>query len=241
MRVAIVIPAYNEAATIREVAAAAAQFAPVYVVDDGSRDDTAARLQDAPVTLLRHEVNRGKAASLWHGAMQALAAGAEAVITLDGDGQHRPAEIPQLVEQAEANPGHIVIAARLRNRDATPPLRLFGNRFANFWISWAAGCRIADSQSGFRLYPAELLRQIELNLDAEHSFVFESEVLIAAADAGFRCTHVEIEALYPAGNRKSHYRPARDTYYIVRMVARRLALRGFYPTGLLRSLGLLPG
>ena len=79
---------------------------------------------------------------------------------------------------------------------------------------------------------------MRLPLDAEHGFVFESEILIAAADLGFRSRHIEIQAIYPAGNRKSHYRN-RDTGFIVRMVARRLACRGFYPSGLLRSLGLI--
>lgn len=239
MRLAIVIPAYNEAATIRELVEQAARYAPVFVVDDGSTDATARALQGAPATLMRNERNLGKAASLWRGATAALAGGAEAVVTLDGDGQHDPAAIPRLVEQARAEPGRIVIAARLRNRDSTPALRLFANRAANFWISWAAGHRIRDSQSGFRLYPAALLRQVDLPLDAAHGFVFESEILIEGARLGFPTTFIEIEAVYRPGARKSHFRH-RDTGLIVKMVARRLVRRGFYPLGLLRSLGWWP-
>lgn len=225
MRVAIVIPAYNEAATIADIVERAARIAPVIVVDDGSEDDTAERLAAAPVTLLRNPTNQGKAAALWRGMNEALTAGFEAVVTLDGDGQHDPAEVPRLIERARAEPGALVIAARLKGREAVPPLRRFANWAANFWISWAAGQRIADTQSGFRLYPAQLLQRVNLPVGREHGFVFESEILIEAAALGVPCRHIEIEAVYRPGLRPSHYRH-RDTGRIVRMVARRLFAPG---------------
>jgi len=240
LRVAIVIPAHNEAATIADIAARALAFAPVIVVDDGSDDDTAGQVRALPVTLLRNERNLGKAATLWRGAMHALEQGAEAVITLDADGQHDPNEIPRLLEKAAAHPGAVIIAARLRNREATPAVRLFGNKMANFWISWAAGHPIADSQSGFRLYPAEVLRQVRVRHDHTRCFVFESEILVDAAQRGFGIEHIETEAIYPAGLRPSHYIPRRDTTAIIRMVAGRLLRRGLDPVALLRSLRLLP-
>lgn len=238
--VIIVIPAYNESATIAPLVREALRYFPVIVVDDGSADDTAAQVAETGATLVRHPQNRGKAAALWTGMQRALELGAETVITLDGDGQHEPQDAPRLAEAAQAQPRAVVVAARLRNREATPPLRLFGNRFANFWISWASAQPIRDSQSGYRAYPASLLRQLEPKVARERSFVFESEILIEAGWRGYRVHDITIEALYPEARRKSHYRPTLDTVRIVRMVAGRLLSRGMMPLGLLRGLGILP-
>jgi len=181
----VVIPAYNEAATIREVAARALRQCPrVVIVDDGSTDDTAAALHGLPIELLRNPRNEGKAAALWRGMQHALAAGADAVITLDGDGQHRPEDIPRLIETSSRSPASIIIGSRMNNAAAFPRKRLLANRTANFWISWACGYAIEDSQSGFRLYPGTLLRDIRIAHDHAHGFVFESEILIKAARRG---------------------------------------------------------
>lgn len=235
MKIVGVIPAYNEAATIRDVATRALRFLPnLIVVNDGSSDGTHEELGGLPVTLISNPVNLGKGASLARGFAIALAEGADAIVTLDADAQHCPEDIPRLVDAAQAHPGRIVIGARLWDREKVPPLRYFGNRFANFWVAWAAGFPVADSQSGFRLYPAALLRNISVNPAAR--FAFESEILIEAGRAGVRTTAVPIAALYPANARPSHYRNAVDTARIVRMVAWKLITRGLYVPGLLRSL-----
>jgi glycosyltransferase involved in cell wall biosynthesis len=232
---AIVIPAYNEAATLRDLAARALKMSRyVIVVDDGSTDDTAKVVQDLPVVLLRNGENQGKAASLWRGMQHALQLGAEAVVTLDGDGQHAPEDIPRLIEASRGHARHIIIGARLKDAAAIPRIRYIAHRIANFWISWACGQRLEDSQSGFRLYPASLLRLLSLNHDKAHGFVFESEVLIEAARRGYPSLPVEIPAVYRPGARPSHYRQ-RDSWRITRMVAWRLLSRGFYLPGLYRA------
>lgn len=236
MSIAVVIPAYNEAATIASVArAACAQGSPVIVVDDGSTDATARCLDGLPVTLLRNEVNRGKGASLWRGLQHAVSLGADAVITLDGDGQHPVDAIPRLIAAHRAHPGWLVIAARLQDREQMPANRRFGNEVADFWISWAAGWPIRDSQSGFRLYPAPLIAKLHLDPRRGRSFVFESEILIEAARLGFRPLAVPIAAIYHDDARPSHYRPWRDTLAIIAMVAGKLIAWGMYPAGLIRS------
>lgn len=181
---AIVIPAYNEQATIAElVNRALKQSKKVIVVDDGSEDKTLEELDGLSITLIKHETNKGKAASLWDGFAQALKMGVDTVITIDGDGQHAPEDIPLLLAKAKEFPKDIIIGARLADKSAIPAKRYYANKFANFWIAWAAAYPIHDSQSGFRLYPTELLKNLKIS--TKHGFVFESEILIKAAQKIF--------------------------------------------------------
>lgn len=233
----LVIPAYNESSTIRAVVEGALRYLPrVIVVDDGSQDGTAQQLTGLPVTVLHHARNLGKAASLWDGMEAALAAGATDVVTMDGDGQHDPNELPKLLRAAEAHPGQLVIGSRLWNPAAIPKARYRANRFANFWIAWASGQGVEDSQSGFRVYPAALLRHCQLRRGPERSFVLESEIIIEAAWRGFPCVFTPVHTAYPTHARPSHFRPVTDIARITRMVAWRLLCRGLYPEGLWRSL-----
>jgi glycosyltransferase involved in cell wall biosynthesis len=241
LKFAALIPAYNEAATIRAVAERCLrQVDTLIVVDDGSGDGTADALAGLPLILLRHTRNQGKAASLWDGFRAALELGADAVVTLDGDGQHLPEEIPRLAEAARRHPERLVIGARLWDRAAFPSARYRANRFANFWIGWAAGQRLEDSQSGFRVYPAALLRKLLARGRHAAGFVFESEVIIDAAHLGHPSVPVPVSAIYRQDARASHFHPARDIARIVLMVASKLLARGLYPAGLVRSLRRQP-
>jgi glycosyltransferase involved in cell wall biosynthesis len=234
---AVVIPAYNEAQTIRRVAEGAlAHIARVIVIDDGSSDATAAALEGLPVILVRNPSNLGKAASLWRGMAIALADGVEAVVTLDADGQHRPDDIPRLLDAHREQPAALVVGARLHEGTNIPTQRYFANRFANFWIAWAAGQYIKDSQSGFRVYPAAVLRALPQRLGRARGFVFESEVIIEAGRRGVRLAWVPIPAIYEPRARRSHFRPVADIVLITRMVAWKLLTRGLYLRGLVRSL-----
>ncbi len=233
MSYAVVIPAYNEAKTVRDIAQRAlAQAQQVIVVDDGSCDFTADVVRDLPVILLCNETNQGKAASLWRGAWHALGLGADAVITLDADGQHLPEIIPRLIDAARGR--CIVIGVRRGDRSLIPSSRYYANKIANFWISWACGQRIEDTQSGFRLYPTELFKQLAIPHNKAHGFVFESEILIEAARQGYRIVGVPIPAVYASDTRASHFRQI-DSLRITRMVAWKLLSRGLYPQGFWRT------
>ncbi|MEO8976426.1 MAG: glycosyltransferase family 2 protein [Casimicrobiaceae bacterium] len=237
--VAVVIPAFNEKATLRWVVQRVLAHASlVIVVDDGSTDGTADVVADLPVILLRNERNEGKAASLWRGAHEALRRHAEAVCTIDGDAQHDPDDMPRLMAAYRNSPASIVIGSRLHSIAAIPRARYRANRIANFWIGWAAGYRIADSQSGFRVYPAWLFQSARVRHDRRASFVFESEILIEAARLGVRATCVPISVTYANLCRASHFRPVVDIARIVRMVALRLLGRTLCLPGLLRSLDI---
>jgi len=220
---AVLIPAYNEELTIRSLLERVLQHKPtqLIVVNDGSTDKTADRLIELPITIIHNRQNLGKGASLWKGFEQAITSGMDAVITMDGDGQHDPDDIPKLLQQYVKNKKTIIMGSRRRNPDSQPLARFFANKFANFWVSWAAGYRISDSQSGFRLYPVSLLKKLGV-LEHSQGFVFESEVLIEAAWQNYYSTAIAIEAIYPEQRRASHFKPFRDITDITRMVASRL-------------------
>lgn len=232
----IAIPAYNEERTIRGLAEASLRLCPrVVVIDDGSADSTAARVQDLPLALIRHGINRGKAESLRTAFAHALGSGARAVVTLDGDGQHDPNDAIALIREWEARPECLVIGSRLHDVASIPRVRYLGNRFACFWISWAAGHPIADSQSGFRVYSREVM---EIALDERvrgGRFTFESEILIEAAERGHPTRSVRMPARYPGGARASHYRAVVDTAKIVVMVGGRLLRKRLHLRGLWNS------
>ncbi len=233
----VVIPAYNEGATVYDVAVRARQqCSRVIVVDDGSTDETVEVLAGLDITVLRNEQNRGKADGLWRGFQHALAHGAVGVITLDADGQHAPEEIPSFIAASLRDPDAFLIGARRRDQRKVSRWRYGANRVADFWISWAAGRSIEDSQSGFRLYPAPLLRGLTLKHGPKQSFVFESEVLIEAARRGVFCQNVPISVVPRLGLRGSHFRPVLDILRIGRMVAWKILSSGLYPHGLLDSL-----
>lgn len=237
----IVIPAFNEARTIRELALGALAHCPrLIVVDDGSSDGTSSELQGLPVVVLRHEQNRGKAASLRTAFEYALAHDAECVVTLDGDGQHHPADTERLLSAWRMQPDRLVIGSRLHDRSNFPRARYNANKFACFWISWAAGHPIADSQSGCRVYPREVMRIALGPRVRGKRFTFESEILIEAAHQGHPTLAVAIPGHYPVNARPSHFRPVLDITKIVLMVAGRLLRQGMAPRGLWRSLGTAP-
>ncbi|MEO8485919.1 MAG: glycosyltransferase family 2 protein [Betaproteobacteria bacterium] len=237
MNVAIVIPALNEVATIRTLAQRACGVAGiVIVVDDGSTDGTAAALDGTPVVLVRHPHNLGKAASLWDGLQLALAKGADVVVTMDGDGQHDVADVPRLVRALAAHPSCVAIGARVRYAGPAPRGRRIANRLADFWVSWAAGHRVLDSQSGQRAYPAALLQGLALPHGPARAFTLESELLIEAARRGFRTVAVPIDAVYGTSARPSHFRPWRDIPRIAQMIAGRLFRGRLQLSGLVESL-----
>lgn len=234
--VAVVIPAYNEEATIKDVAGNARACASlVIVVDDGSQDGTAEALAGLDVVVLRNATNCGKGASLKRGMTYALQRGATTVITMDADGQHMPQDSPRLLAMAQEHPNDIIVGARLIDAEIFPRRRYYANQVANFFISWAAGYAIKDSQSGFRLYPAKLLQQPRIAKIRAPGFAFESEILIEAARLGFESKPVPIAVVYGKEARASHFRPVLDILRITRMVAWKLISRGLHLNGLYRA------
>jgi len=232
--VIVVIPAYNEIATIRVVVISVlAHVGRVIVVDDCSTDDTASAIADLPIIQLRNEQNLGKAASLMRGFAEALRLGAKQVISFDADGQHDANDLPRLLRAAVTKPEELIIAARLIGCEKAPRSRLYANRIADFFISWVCNQRIFDTQSGFRLYPAAFLAHLDIPHDKEHGFAFESQVLITAAQAKISISAIPIVSHYSYQQRPSYFRPQRDLSCIVKLVAWQLIkakfnIKGFW-------------
>ncbi|MBI2529312.1 MAG: glycosyltransferase family 2 protein [Candidatus Rokubacteria bacterium] len=207
----ILIPVFDEALTIETVVTGARRHGAVLVIDDGSSDASADLAARGGADVLRLGRRSGKGEALRCGFAEALARGAERVVTLDGDGQHDPDEIPLLLEAAAAAPDAVVIGGRL-GREATggdgviPDGRLCALRVAGFFIDWLTGFPLGDTQSGFRVYPARLLRDLE---PGGGGFVLESEVLIRAAGGGWRLVEVPVTARH-FSDRRSRFRPVRD-------------------------------
>jgi glycosyltransferase involved in cell wall biosynthesis len=194
--------------------------------------------------LLRHDTNQGKGNTLRTAFRYALDQGAHCVITLDGDGQHNPIDASVLLNVWCDRPRHLVIGSRLHDRAQIPVARYRANRFACFWISWAAGHPIADSQSGFRVYSREVMSLALSKRVQSQRFTFESEILIEAAQHGHLTVAVAIPGCYPKQARPSHFRPVLDIAHIVMLVGGRLLKRGMAPLALWRSLKparVLPG
>lgn len=205
------IPAFNEEKRISEVVRGVREHIPdVIVVDDGSRDATASHAERSGAVVIRHTTNKGKGMALRTGFSHALSRDYAAVLTLDGDGQHAPDEIAKFLSAFETDSGDIIIGSRLWDRAAIPRYRYIPNQIGIYCISKAAGCRIDDTQSGFRLYRREVLEKITL---ATTGFETETEVLIRAGKAGFRIHSLPVSAIYHS-DYKTNFRPIRDFYRI---------------------------
>ena len=217
--VIIVIPAYKAEATIDKVVRGAKRHGlPVVVIDDGSDDRTGQLAEQAGATVLRHAGNRGKGAALQTGFAYALERGADAVLTLDADGQHDTDEIPELVAVARAAPGSLVIGVRSFDPRLMPRRSRIGNQISTFFISRFAHRRHSDTQSGFRLYPRRLLSAPLTT----RRFDTETELLLWAAKLGVPLREVPIQTIYPSSSsgerHTTHFRNWEDTLRVLRLV-----------------------
>jgi glycosyltransferase involved in cell wall biosynthesis len=195
------IPGYQERPRIGEVVRRARTHLPVVVVDDGSTDDTAAQAEAAGASVLRQVPNQGKGAALREGFRHALERGAVAVVTLDADGQHDPAEIPTFLAAFEAARPELIVGQR--NFRAMPPVRRLSNTLGGLVVSVAVGRHIPDNQSGYRLIGRRLMTEL---LDStEDGFAFEVEMIARCIALDLPIAWVPIRTIY-AGE-PSHIRP----------------------------------
>jgi len=197
------IPAYNEAVHIGAVVQSALSHLPVLVVDDGSKDDSAARAQAAGARVLRQTPNQGKGAALLAGFQLALDEGYLAVLTLDADGQHDPAEIPTFLQAFHKRKPDLCIGQR--DFKKMPLLRRLSNTLGTWIFSAAIGHPIADNQSGYRLLSRRMVAAMLEERSCEQGFEFEVEMIVLCVLNGFGLDWVPIRTIYQG--EKSHIRP----------------------------------
>jgi glycosyltransferase involved in cell wall biosynthesis len=192
MRVIVIIPAYNEARMVAEVVRRVRDHIPdVIVVDDGSMDATGDRAEAAGATVVRHCVNRGLGAALGTGIAAALHAGADAIVTLDADGQHDPAEIAAIVAPIAQDTADVVIGVRTFT-DAPFHRRLF-NQIGNLVTRLLFGVRCSDTQSGFRAFSRAAAERIDIRTNRME---VSSEIIAEAGRHELRVAEVPIRTIY---------------------------------------------
>jgi glycosyltransferase involved in cell wall biosynthesis len=216
------IPAYEEGPRIAAVVEAALRHLPVVVVDDGSTDATADRARAAGATVIRQVPNAGKGAALRAGFRHALHAGAPAVVTIDADGQHDPAEIPAFLDRYAERRAELIIGQR--DLRAMPLVRRLSNTIGGLALGVALGRSVPDNQSGYRLIGRTLMRAL-LDSD-EGGFEFEVEMIARCLALGLPIDSVPIRTIY-AGE-PSHIEPWRHFTEFVRVTrkARRISHGG---------------
>jgi len=221
--VAVVIPAYQAAATITDVVSRAHRAVPeaiVYVVDDGSSDGTGAKAEKMlagrgrRISVLIHPRNRGKGAALATGIAAALQDGAGVIVTLDADGQHPPEEIPRLARPVLEAGADVVLGARART-GAMPVGRRCTNWLSGVLASRVGGTRVPDAQTGFRALSRRAAQVVQ---PAEGRYAFELAFLLEALARGLRVVSVSVPTIYEGG--PSHFRRWTDTWRLARVFTR---------------------
>jgi uncharacterized protein (DUF2062 family) len=208
-RIAVVVPVYNQPGRLREVVRRSLAVCPrVLVVDDGSDVEMMPSLADLPVTVLRHEVNRGKAEAIRTAARHLREQRITHIITLDADGQHDPEDLPRFIEAIRAHPQALIIGVRDFTAGSVPAGSRFGRAFGNFWVWVQTGTKVRDIQSGFRAYPVALLERLPCRAQR---YAFEVEVVVRALWGGVEVREVGVRVYYPpAAQRCSHFHRLHD-------------------------------
>jgi glycosyltransferase involved in cell wall biosynthesis len=179
----------------------------IIIINDGSTDSTSEILkQYSELTQIHHPKNIGKGRALRNGFRKAIEMKFEYAITIDSDGQHFASDIPSFISAIQIEPNALLIGSRNMTQENVPKKSSFGNKFSNFWFKFETGIKLDDTQSGFRLYPLQLLpKQFYTN-----KFEFEIEVIVRAAWKGIVVKNIPIQVLYDPAERVSHFRPFRD-------------------------------
>lgn len=202
MKIGVVIPAHNEAERIGSVLAdlkntMSGHTVAVFVVDDGSQDATREAARAAGkhlrnLTVLRHQTNLGKGAAAKTGCDAACKHGVEAIVLMDGDGQHNPAEMNRLLAPLKKGVAQLVIGSR-QDRASMPLTMRFGNRALTELTRFLFGVSVLDTQSGFRAFTAEAYPKIRW---VDPHYAMETEMVIFAATRRIPITEVAIATVY---------------------------------------------
>ena len=231
-RAVALVPTLDNVGTIAEVVRGVqAQGLDVVVIDDGCTDGTPEAARAAGAEVLSHPHNLGKGAALLTGFRHAAEAGYSHAVTIDGDGQHLPDDLPDLLTAMREAPEAIIVGTRPRDAENVPRSSKVGRAISDFML-WASSARELrgerpDSQCGYRIYP--LAHVLALGFAARR-YDFEQEVLVRAAWHGVPLLARPIRVWYPpADQRVSHFHKWRDNGRIVWIYTRLMLRRLFWP------------
>jgi len=212
-KICVIVPTFNNGTTIETVLKDLSQYTDqVVVVNDGSTDHTKEILERLPVEVVGYNDNQGKGWAIRQGFKRAVELGYAYAITIDSDGQHFADDLPSFIEALSAHPQAIILGARNMDQHSVPGKSSFGNNFSNFWFWFETGLRLPDTQSGYRLYPLQLLRNFSF---FTRKYEFEIEVLVRAAWSGIKIVSVPVKVFYAKKEKRiSHFRPFWDFFRI---------------------------
>lgn len=184
----VFVPAYNEAETIESVIEGLERLnlkPKIYVIDDGSTDETAEKARRAGAEVIRHPINLGGGAAVRTAFTIALRYGAQLIVTLDADGQHDPRELPSLLKAVSNDKADFVIASRFLNNDhpGMPTYRRLGIKLFSWLISKKIGKRITDATSCYRIYRRRIIEEILPKLKENQYYGLETVIKIAKSKA----------------------------------------------------------
>jgi len=208
--VCVIIPTYNNSSTLLGVIKDVFRYnRNIIVINDGSTDDTAELLfKTDGIDVISYFENKGKGYALQRGFERAISKGFKYAITIDADGQHFADDIPLFEEKLIKHPDSVILGSRNMGQKGVPNKSSFGNKFSNFWFWVETGIKLPDTQSGFRLYPLDKLKNKHW---VTNKFEFEIEVMVKSAWSGVEITHVPVKVYYaPKLTRVSHFRPFID-------------------------------
>ena len=210
LQVCVIIPTYNNQGTLAAIITDVLGYTnQVIVVNDGSTDDTQAIIQSFPqIQSVSYTGNVGKGWALRKAFEFAAEQGYGYAITIDSDGQHFASDLPAFIEKLELEPHSLIIGSRNMEQSSVPGKSSFGHKFSNFWFWVETGIKCPDTQSGYRLYPIHLLKNIKF---ITRKYEFEIEVIVRAAWRGINIAWVPVTVYYaPKETRISHFRPFQD-------------------------------
>lgn len=239
LKACVLVPTYNNDQSLEKVLLDLGEYTRnILVVNDGSTDSTLQILQRYPwISTVSYTRNKGKGWALRKGFEHAFQAGYHYAITIDSDGQHFAKDLPRFLEKCEEHPDAIIIGARNMEQASVPGKSSFGHKFSNFWFKVETGINAPDTQSGYRLYPLLLLRNINF---ITRKYEFEIEVLVKSAWKGIKIESVPVSVYYaPKENRISHFRPFKDFSRISVLNTVLVMITFFYikPRNFFRALG----